>query len=185
MLGKYLTLEEFCTCTQTYQRFSDQIDPWPGQDESVEALQDLNQHILNPVIDAFGYTGFRLTYGFCSVDLKKFLARRDPTTGEKYGHVDPSRDQHMAHEKNRSGRYYCSRLGAACDFRVEGVGSDRILDWLLENSLPFDSIYYYGPSRPLHISYGPEHKRAMWAFSAAGTPTRRGLERWLTKAANE
>jgi hypothetical protein len=28
-LGKYLTLEEFCTCTQTYARYADQIDPFP------------------------------------------------------------------------------------------------------------------------------------------------------------
>ena len=28
-LGKYLTLEEFCTCTQTYRRYADQIDPYP------------------------------------------------------------------------------------------------------------------------------------------------------------
>jgi hypothetical protein len=28
-LGKHLTLEEFCTCTQTYQKYADQIDPYP------------------------------------------------------------------------------------------------------------------------------------------------------------
>ncbi|MBD2259597.1 hypothetical protein [Pseudanabaena sp. FACHB-2040] len=177
-LGRYLTLGEFCTCTQTYRRFADVIDPWPRQDETLQALRDLNHYLLDPLIDAFGWDGFQLTYGFCSVDLKKFLAQRDPVTGKKYGRVDPSRDQHMAHERNRNGRLYCSRLGAACDFWVAGVGSDRILDWLLNQALPFDSIYYYGPDRPLHLSYGPEHKRAIWTFSAAGIPTQRGLERW-------
>jgi hypothetical protein len=178
-LGQYLTLGEFCTCTQTYRRFADQIDPWPKQDESLQALRDLNHYLLDPILDEFGREGFQLTYGFCSVDLKRFLAQRDPATGEKYGRVDPSRDQHMAHERNRNGRYYCERLGAACDFWVRGVECDRILDWILNQALPFDSIYYYGPARPLHLSYGPQHKRALWTFTAAGTPTRRGLDRWL------
>ncbi|HEY9763518.1 MAG TPA: hypothetical protein V6D07_13385 [Trichocoleus sp.] len=178
-LGKYLTLKAFCTCTQTYQRFADQINPWPQQAESLQALKDLNQNVLDPLIDQFGWESFRLTYGFCSVELKRFLAQRDPATGEKYGRVDPSRDQHMAHEKNRNGRYYCSRLGAACDFFIEGVQCNYILDWILATKLPFDSLYYYGSARPLHISYGPEHKRALWTFTLAGTPTRRGLEQWL------
>ncbi len=43
----------------------------------------------------------------------------------KNGRVDPSRDQHMAHEVNRNGRYYCDRLGAACDFRIVGVSEQK------------------------------------------------------------
>jgi hypothetical protein len=24
---------------------------------------------------------------------------------------------------------------------------------------PFDRLYYYGPDRPIHVSYGPDHSR--------------------------
>jgi type IV secretory pathway TrbD component len=29
--------------------------------------------------------GFGITYGFCSVDLKRWLAKKDPVTGKKHG----------------------------------------------------------------------------------------------------
>lgn len=173
LMGKYLTLEEFCTCTQTYQRFADQIDPFPRNlAETLPALESLCEHILAPVIDRFGRERFQLTYGFCSVDLKRWLAQKDPTTGKKYGIATPSLDQHMAHEKNRNGRYYCKRLGAACDFRILDLPSDDLVRWIVAQGLPFDSLYFYGVDRPIHISYGPQHKREMWAFTTKGTPTR-------------
>ncbi|MGD1927667.1 MAG: hypothetical protein ACFB12_02055 [Leptolyngbyaceae cyanobacterium] len=41
-LGKYLTLEEFCTCTQTYHKYADQIDPYPQNlEETIPALAAL------------------------------------------------------------------------------------------------------------------------------------------------
>ncbi len=46
------------------------------------------------------------------------------------------------------------RLGAACNFRVIGLASGgdslcgstgyRLVEWVLEQQLPFDSLYYYG-----------------------------------------
>ncbi|MGF1517110.1 MAG: hypothetical protein ACFCVB_04810 [Nodosilinea sp.] len=171
-LGKYLTLGEFCTCTQTYQRFADQIDPFPKNlNESLPALEALCQYIVDPVIDGFGRDRFSLTYGFCSVDLKRWLAKKDPLTGKKHGIATPSLDQHMAHEVNRNGRYHCDRLGAACDFRIIDLPSDALVDWILAQGLPFDSLYFYGADRPIHISYGPQHKRDIWAFTERGTPT--------------
>ena len=96
-----------------------------------------------------------MTYGFCSRDLKRFLSQKDSETGIKNGRVDPNRDQHMAHEMNQNGRYYCDRLGAACDFRNVDLESDpfwvtrsdRLVEWILEQRLPFDSLYYYGGER--------------------------------------
>jgi hypothetical protein len=172
-LGQYLTLAEFCTCTQTYQRYADQIDPFPQNlAETLPALEALGQHILDPVIDGLGRDRFQLTYGFCSVDLKRWLAKKDPLTGTKHGIATPSLDQHMAHEVNRQGRYYCDRLGAACDFRILGLPSDELVAWIVAQGLPFDSLYFYGGDRPIHISYGPQHKRSIWTFTAQGTPTR-------------
>ncbi|MEO1592868.1 MAG: hypothetical protein AAFU71_16475, partial [Cyanobacteria bacterium J06632_22] len=118
-VGQYLTLTDFCTCTQTYRRYADQIAPFPKNgEETLNAIRALNQHILDPIITNFGPEAFQLTYGFCSPDLKRFLEKIDPETGQRNGRVSPNRDQHMAHEKNRNGRYYCERLGAACDFRI-------------------------------------------------------------------
>ncbi len=180
LLGKYLTLQEFCTCTQTYQKYAEQINPYPENlEETIPALEALCQHILDPVIDYFGREQFQLTYGFCSKDLKRFLAHKDPETGIKNGRVDPSRDQHMAHEKNRNGKYYCDRLGAACDFRIVGLESDRLVDWILEQQLPFDSLYYYGSDRPIHISYSSQPKYAVWTFTASGVPTQNCIKDWI------
>lgn len=126
-LGRYLRLEEFCTCTQTYRKYADRINPYPKNPaETIPAIEALCQHILDPIIDHFGKERFQLTYGFCSIDLKRYLAQKDPETGIKNGRVAPRLDQHMAHEKNRNGRYYCDRLGAACDFRIGGLESDTL-----------------------------------------------------------
>ncbi|MFQ3619140.1 MAG: hypothetical protein SNJ57_14355 [Cyanobacteriota bacterium] len=200
LIGQYLTLEEFCTCTQTYQKYADQINPYPENwEETIPALEALCQHILDPIITHFGRERFQLTYGFCSKDLKRFLAQKDPVTGIKNGRVDPSRDQHMAHEKNRNGKYYCSHLGAACDFRITGLGSVgdspcngtyHLVEWILEQQLPFDSLYYYGSAsgsetlreRPIHISYAPQRRRNIWAFTDGGVPTRKGIENWIKAA---
>lgn len=182
-LGKYLTLEEFCSCTQTYRKYASQINPFPQNlEETLPALEALNRFILEPIIEFFGIDKFRLTYGFCSKDLKKYLEKKDPETGLKNGRVAPEIDQHMAHEVNKNGKYYCQRLGAACDFLIVGEKSDRVIDWILAQKLPFDSLYFYGSDRPIHISYGPQHKREIWTFTATGQPTQKGIAHWVELA---
>jgi hypothetical protein len=178
-LGQYLTLEDFCTCSQTYQKYADKIDPLPKSLETIQALQALNKWIIDPIINHFGSDQFQLTYGFCSPDLKRYLNQKDPETGIKNGRIDPARDQHLAHEKNRNNKYFCQRLGASCDFLIKTVPSDQVIDWILQQKLPFDSLYYYGSDRPIHISYGSEHKRDIWAFTPKKTPTKKGIEHWL------
>lgn len=172
LLGRYLTLEEFCTCTRTYRKYADHIDPYPSNPgETISALESLCLHVIDPVIDEFGRDRFQLTYGFCSKDLKWWLAKKDPVTGKKHGIATPSLDQHMAHEVNRNGRYYCDRLGAACDFRILDLPSNDLVDWIVAQGLPFDSLYFYGAHRPIHISCGPQHKSDIWAFTEQRTPT--------------
>lgn len=182
-LGKYLTLEDFCTCTDTYRRYADQIDSFPkNPDATIPALKALNQFILDPVIDGFGKDRFQLTYGFCSPDLRKYLDKKDSVTGLKNGRIDPTRDQHMAHEVKSNGKYYCERLGAACDFLITNLPSNEVVEWVLQARLPFDSLYFYGADRPIHISYGPQHKRDIWTFTAKGQPTKQGIEHWVELA---
>ncbi|GAC1484280.1 MAG: hypothetical protein NVS2B14_21910 [Chamaesiphon sp.] len=180
ILGKYLTLETFCTCTQTYHKYADKIDPFPQNiNATIVAVKFLNQFILDPVIDYFGRDRFQLSYGFCSPGLKKYLDKKDPITGKKNGRVDASRDQHMAYEINSNGNYYCERLGAACDFFIINLASNQVVEWVLKAQLPFDSLYFYGADRPIHISYGPQHKRDIWTFTAKGQPTKKGIESWI------
>ena len=182
LIGKYLTLEELSTCSQTYQKYAAQIAPYPKNPETITAWQNLAHFIIDPIIDNFGREKFQLTYGFCSNDLRKLLQKKDPITGLKNGRIDPSCDQHCAHEINQKGQYYCQRLGAACDFRIIDLTSDRLIDWILTQKLPFDSLYFYGINRPIHISYGPQHKRDLWTFTPRGTPTKKGLQSWLEAA---
>lgn len=179
LLGKYLTLETFCKCTQTYQKYADQINPFPKNEASVTAIIALNQQIIDPIINHFGEQRFQLTYGFCSTDLKRYLERKDPVTGLKNGRVAPHLDQHMAHETKKNGQFYCQRLGAACDFRIQDLASDQLVEWIINQKLPFDSLYFYGSDRPIHISYGPQHKRDIWTFTASGQPTRKGIQAWI------
>lgn len=182
-LGQHLTLEEFCTCTQTYQKYADKINPYPKKlEEVIPALKNLNLFILDPIINYFGIEKFNLTYGFCSQDLRKFLEKKDPITGIKNGRVTPSIDQHMSHEVKSNGKYYCERLGAACDFFIINVLSDAVVEWILQARLPFDSLYFYGSQRPIHISYGPQQKRDIWAFTQQGQPTKKEIESWVQLA---
>ena len=90
----------------------------------------------------------RLTYGFCSAALAKQIP----------AHIAPKLDQHACHELNRLGKPICSRLGAAVDFIVEDEDMLEVAEWLAANT-PFDRLYFYGADKPIHVSYGPEHKR--------------------------
>ncbi|MDB9510990.1 hypothetical protein PN499_07330 [Kamptonema animale CS-326] len=179
-LGKYLSLHEFCTCTNTYRHYADKINPFPQNSAAtIQAIKDLNDFIIDPVIDCFGKDRFQLTYGFCSADLKKYLEKKDPITGIKNGRVAPKIDQHIAYELNKNGQYYCPRLGAACDFFIRDLSSNELVEWIISQRLPFDSLYFYGEDRPIHISYGPQHKGDIWTFTAIGTPTKKGIEHWV------
>jgi len=114
--------------------------------------------------------------------LKRFLEQKDPVTRLKNGRVAPNLDQHMAHEVNRNGKYYCDHLGAACDFQIANISSNKVVDWILDAGLPFDRLYYYGIERPIHISYGDSHSRSICTFTTRGTPTRKGIEAWINLA---
>lgn len=36
----------------------------------------------------------------------------------------------------------------------------EVAQWLVQNT-PFDRLYFYGNDKPLHVSYGEEHSRAI------------------------
>lgn len=152
--GRFLRYRDLIECGETQSRLG--IDNKPLRVESYNALYDLAVHVLDPVIDYFG--GIRLTYGLCTSELGKHIKRR----------VAPKLDQHAAAEFNSLGDSICHRGGAACDFLVDDENMQEVADWIIDNTR-FDRLYYYGPTRPLHVSYGPEQSSS--AFSLHETPS--------------
>lgn len=142
--GRYLTFRQLIECGETQARTG--LPNLPQQPESYNALYDLAAQVLDPVIDYFGM--IHLTYGFCSPELAKQIP----------GRIDPKRDQHAAHELNRSGRPICERLGAAVDFLVTDESMLEVAQWIVANT-PFDRLYFYGDDQPIHVSYGLNQTR--------------------------
>ncbi|MBK1716521.1 DNA phosphorothioation-associated putative methyltransferase [Thiocystis violacea] len=142
--GRFLTFRQLIECGET--QASTGLPNRPVQPESYNALLALAERVLDPVIEYFGM--IRLTYGFCS----PALAKRIP------GRIDPKRDQHAAHERNRLGKPVCERLGAAVDFLVEDENMLEVAQWIVANT-PFDRLYFYGDDLPVHVSHGPNGDR--------------------------
>jgi hypothetical protein len=150
--GAHFTFRSLIECGETQRRLG--IKNLPLNPASYNALHDLATQVLDPVVDYFG--GIKVTYGFCSAELGKHITKR----------VAPKLDQHAACEVGRRKGPICDRLGAACDFIVEDEDMREVVDWIIAN-LPFDRLYFYGPDRPIHISYGPQNSRA--AYQMVGT----------------
>jgi DNA phosphorothioation-associated putative methyltransferase len=144
--GRHLTYRAFIECGETQSRLS--ITNLPTNADTYNALFDLATNIIDPIVDYFG--GIRLTYGLCTLELGRKVTAR----------VAHDLDQHAACEKKRNGRYICERLGASCDFIVEDENMLEVAQWVAEE-LPFDRLYFYGESKPLHVSFGPENSRTL------------------------
>lgn len=142
--GRFLKYRDLIECGETVK--STGLSNIPRSPESYRSLRLLAENILDPVIDWYG--SIRLTYGFCSHPLSNLIKSR----------VAPRLDQHCCAEKNRRGRLICERQGAAADFFVDDEDMYEVLKWVANNT-PFDRMYFYGSDRPLHVSFGPEHKR--------------------------
>ena len=138
--GANFRYRDFIECGETQQRLG--LHNVPLRAETYNALFDLATQLLDPLIDYFG--AIRLTYGFASPRLTKHITRA----------IAPKLDQHAACEHGSRRTLICDRGGAACDFIVDDEDMKEVADWIIR-SLPFDRLYYYGPSRPIHISYGP------------------------------
>lgn len=150
--GTYLTFRHLIECGETQARTG--LANQPQQPDSYTALLDLARNILDPVIDYFGM--IRLTFGFCS----PALARRIP------GRIDPTRDQHAAHEVNRLGQPVSTRLGAAVDFLIDDENMLEVARWIVAHT-PFDRLYCYGADLPIHVSFGPNQDRQIvWMGTA-------------------
>ncbi|EGV29637.1 Peptidase M15A [Thiorhodococcus drewsii AZ1] len=152
--GRFLTFRQLIECGET--QASKGLPNRPQQPESYNALVELAEQVLDPVIDYFGM--IRLTYGFCSPALAKQIP----------GRIDPKRDQHVAHEHNRLGKPVCERLGAAVDFLVEDESMLDVAQWIVANT-HFDRLYFYGDDLPVHVSHGPNGDRQIVRMVAGKT----------------
>ena len=110
------------------------------------------------------YGSIRLTYGFSSAELTRNIQRG----------IAPKLDQHAACEHGPRGALVCGRGGAACDFLVEDENMREVAEWIIAN-LPFDRLYFYGPDRPIHVSYAPEPARL--SYQMVSTPSERSMPR--------
>lgn len=83
--GRYLPFRHFIACGETQAATG--LANLPEQVASDNALLDLAEQVLDPVIDWFGM--IRLTYGFWSPALARAIRARGG------GPIDPARDQQL------------------------------------------------------------------------------------------
>ena len=141
--GNHFVYRDFIECGTTQRRLH--IANLPREAKSYKALYELASNVLDPIWEQFGPV--ELTHGFNSLELIRMIP----------GRIAPDRDQHAAHEKRRTGKYVCSRLGAACDFKVANKDMREVAEWAFFNS-PVDRIYFYGRDSSVHVSFS--HDRA-------------------------
>lgn len=122
-----------------------ELDNTPTEVTSIKALALLLKEILIPINDKFGK--ITITYGFVSSELNSYI-QKNSRTG-----TYPSIDQHSSHELNANNICICDRGGIACDFYVSGFENKMnvITDYII-SKLEFDKLYYYGSTRPIHVS---------------------------------
>ncbi|MDV7106082.1 hypothetical protein R3X26_16915 [Vibrio sp. TH_r3] len=118
---------------------------------SLIQLHLLQSQILDP-LTKLGEV--EITYGFTGQKLLRFILQNSPKD------IAPKIDQHAAMELNSKGNRICKRDGAACDFYIHGYENkmDEVAKYLCEH-LQFDRLYFYGKSRPIHVSIGADHSR--------------------------
>ncbi len=148
--SRHLRFRDLIACGETYERLAagGVVDNLPVEAATWDAIARLAQAILDPVIDRFG--PITLTYGFASPALARLVP----------GRIAPALDQHAGHERTRTAAYICPRLGQACDLIVPGTSS-RVVGRFIAAETPFDRLYLYADDRPLHVSAGPENRRAL------------------------
>lgn len=153
--GHTFTYRQLIECGETQARL--RLSNQPKSGESYTALFDLATQILDPIVEYFG--SIEITYGFCSHEMARHITAR----------IAPKLDQHAALERDAKGHLICSRGGAAVDFSVRDEDMRGVAEWIIA-TLPFDRLYYYGVTKPLHVSYGPMHARRAYemTMSASG-----------------
>ena len=142
--SKFFKYSDFILCGETV--LSENIENTPNQERSWLAISELSKNLMDPIKNKYG--DLKLTYGFCSHKLSLKIKKA----------INPQKDQHCSYEVNSAGKRLCIRGGAACDFYIPNTNSREVASWIVKN-LPFDRLYFYGDNKPIHLSYGLEHKK--------------------------
>jgi hypothetical protein len=50
------------------------------------------------------------------------------------------------------------------DFQICDLPSDQIVNWIVAQALPFDSIYFYGGDRPPTSAIAPNRNLPFWVL---------------------
>ena len=150
---------------------SSDISNIPESDETWMALSNLARCVLDPIVDQFGRID--LTYCFSSPRLSSRIRRS----------IAPRRDQHASHERLENGNQVCKLGGAAADFVAREFPSAETASFIVEH-LPFDALYFYGSSRPVHASWSHSPRKLVveMKFNTAHQrhfPVRRTPDRFL------
>jgi DNA phosphorothioation-associated putative methyltransferase len=152
--GRNFRYRDLLECGETWQSL--RLPNLPASAESYNALNDLAFKILDPVVEYFG--PIELTYAFASPALTRHIKRR----------ISPGLDQHAAHEVSRSGRLVCERRGAAVDFLVRDEDMREVAKWIARNC-QFDRMYFYGATKPIHVSIGPDNSATVYRLDERGS----------------
>lgn len=161
--SRRFTYRDLCECSETWRRT--RLPNTPQADETYAAIEGLAREVLDPLVERFGQV--TLSYGFASAALARAVGRG----------VAPRLDQHAGHERTAAGELICPRLGQAVDLIVPERSSWEVARFIVEET-PFDRLYLYGDDRPVHVSHGPTHSRAITLVDRSG---RRPLPRRLTR----
>jgi hypothetical protein len=159
--GEHFHFRDLVQCSDTWKELAAsgiRMENLPVQDGTWTAMKDICEKILDPVWKKFG--AITLTYGFASNELDKAVRERAQRIN-KPANTTRNGDQHAGCELNARGKPICDRLGIGVDFKIENISSGEIGSWIEANS-PFDRLYYYDDTGPLHVSFGPEHSRYRW-----------------------
>ncbi len=166
--SKYFKYIDFIHCGKTQAHT--QVPNIPQDIRTISAIKKLATTVLDPAVDQFGE--IKLTYGFCSNELLKQI-KKQPSPG-----IAPQLDQHAGYELNSKNTPICKREGFACDFYAVNTDSLILAQWITKH-LTFDSLYFYGRNRPIHISIGAENKSAITLLE--NSPTGRRIPKNIKK----
>ena len=159
--SKYFQYSDFISCGETQRET--QLANLPQDSRTIAAIENIAIRILDPVVEQFGE--LKLTYGLCSNDLLHQI-KKYPSPG-----IAPQLDQHSGYEVNSKNNRICKRDGFACDFYALNTDSLTVAKWIVTH-LPFDRLYFYGKSRPIHISIAPQNSFAITLLEQAPTERR-------------
>tara|TARA_B100001059_G_C17710043_1_gene514944 strand:- start:85 stop:630 length:546 start_codon:yes stop_codon:yes gene_type:complete len=142
LCSKYFKYIDFIQASDTQKKVN--LDNVPKQEKTFKNIEYLAKKILDPVFEEFG--PIEITYGFCSHNLQKHIKRN----------VAPKLDQHAGSELNSRGNLICQREGFAVDFKIKNINSTIVSEFVIRKT-NFDRLYFYGNTRPIHVSATSEN----------------------------